>query len=186
MRNVVLPVDMVKGFHNQGNLQNPRTATIIPHIDELLERKSKMTGWLEIFMGDAHEEEDREFLMYPKHCVKGTEEAEVISELSRFVGMNDNLYLPKTTFSCFYQTGLQDILSKEQPEKIIVVGVCTDICVLNAVTELRIRGYQVFVPADCVETYSRWDHDAVKYNEQFLRYMRDILGTNVVQSQKEI
>jgi nicotinamidase/pyrazinamidase len=184
---VVLVIDMVRGFHDIGNLKNPRTATIIPNIKELISRKAK-DGWLIIFVGDAHKKNDKEFLVFPEHCVEGTEETRIIDELTKFKDKRNNAYcyLPKRRYSAFFETNLEVILSQERPQEVIVMGVCTDICVLYTVADLRMRDYKVFVPKDCVETYSGPSHGAVRVNKWALRHMRDILGAFIVDSQKTL
>ena len=46
-----------------------------------------------------------------------------------------------------------------KPEKVIVSGVCTDICVMHTVADARNRDYQVEVPVDCVASFNEAAHD---------------------------
>jgi len=57
--------------------------------------------------------------------------------------------------------------------------VCTDICVLHTVADLRLRGYRVAVRRDLVETYDGPEHDADEVNRFALTHMRDILGASI-------
>lgn len=188
MGNVVLVVDMVRGFHDLGNLANPRTARIIPNIRELLERKTaEGGGWRILFLADNHELNDKEFDMFPPHCIEGTQETEVVDELQEFCGTGNNpIVYPKTRFSGFYKTYLDAFLEIAKPEKVIVVGVCTDICVLHTVADLRNRDYEVIVPNDCVETFDLPNHGAEEEGRLALKHMKYILGATIVESQKEI
>jgi len=185
LNNVILVVDMVKGFHNIGNLANPRTAIVIPNIRDLLERKMKEGGWRVLFLTDTHQPDDKEFDMFPPHCIEGSAETEVVDELQEFCNMGDNTVCPKSRFSGFFKTGLESFLDAENPEKVIVVGVCTDICVLYTAAGLRERDYRVIVPKDCVETYKAPRHSAKKARKWTFWHMREVLGVTIVKSQKE-
>ena len=61
-----------------------------------------------------------------------------------------------------------------------MVGVCTDICVLHTVADLRNRDYLVTVRSDLVETYDAPGHPAEQINAWALAHMRDVLGARVV------
>ena len=65
-------------------------------------------------------------------------------------------------------------LEQLKPDKMIVCGVCTDICVLRTNSDARNRDYQVEVPAGCVATF---DPDA---HQWVLRHLKRILGAKVV------
>ena len=71
--------------------------------------------------------------MFPPHCVAGSPEVEVIPELAPYPGE----MMSKTRFSAFTDTFLKERLEALQPEKLIICGVCTDICVLHTVSEAR-------------------------------------------------
>ena len=55
----------------------------------------------------------------------------------------------------------------------IVVGVCTDICVLHTVADARSRDYEVEVPVDCVASF---DPEAHKWA---LQHMERVLGATI-------
>jgi nicotinamidase-related amidase len=93
----------------------------------------------------------------------------VIPELREFA---DEI-IPKRRYSAFFETNLDERLAELQPDKIIIVGDCTNICVLYTAADARYRDYTVEVPADCVATF---DADAHKFA---LRQMRTVLGANV-------
>jgi nicotinamidase-related amidase len=150
MPNVVLVVDMVRGFCEEGhNLYVGLTIRdIIPRIRELL-REEKAKGSHFIFLCDTHDPDDLEFKMFPPHCVRGSEEAEVIPELQEFA---------------------EEMILKQ---RFSVVGVCTNICILYTVADARNRDYAVEVPADCVATF---DAEAHKFA---LHQLRTVLGAQV-------
>jgi nicotinamidase-related amidase len=174
MNNVVIVVDMLNGFLNEGKLANPGARRIIPNIVDLLERK-KEQGWEMIFVCDNHKKDDLEFRMFPEHCVEGTDETDIVEELLYF----RNVYVPKTRYSAFFKTDLESILAHRRPEKVVIVGIYADICVLYTAAGLRNLDYKVIVPKDCTMTLTTMDNI-------IFSHMRDILGVNIVESQKEI
>ena len=160
---VILVVDMLKGFLEKGNLFcGEETRKIIPHVVDLLKSAEREKIF---FICDNHDENDREFKMFPPHCIKGTEESKVIDELSSFKGE----IIPKTRYSGFFNTCFEKRLLETKPDKVIVVGVCTDICFLHTVADLRNRDYKVEVPAQCVASFDREAHKfALKHIEKIL------------------
>ncbi len=170
MPNVVLVADMVRGFCEEGhNLYlGPPVREIIPRIQKLL-RQEKEKGSHIIFLCDTHDPDDLEFEMFPPHCIRGSEEPEVIPELQEFA----EEIIPKRRYSAFFETNLGQRLKELNPDKIIVVGDCTDICVMYTVADARNRDYAVEVPADCVATF---DPAAHKFA---LRQIKTVLGAEV-------
>ena len=152
MPNVVLIVDMVRGFLEPGhNLYcGDDSRKIIPNVLELLKRELE-AGSQALFISDHHDPDDLEFQIFPVHCVRGTEEPEVVPELAEFV--KDSNLVPKNRYSGFYNTDLAQRLERLKPDKLVVCGVCTDICVLHTTSDARNRDYQVEVPADCVASF---------------------------------
>lgn len=180
MSNVILVVDMLNGFLKEGNLANPNAMRIVPNIVDLIKRKVKQ-GWEVIFVADNHKKNDLEFLMFPEHCVSGTEEINVITELEDVNELAGFVvrYIPKTRYSAFFDTSLESILDGECAEDVVVVGIYADICVLYTTADLRNRDYNVIVPKDCTMTLAGIDN-------VIFDHMKKVLGVNVVDSQKEI
>ena len=110
--------------------------------------------------------------MFPVHCVRGTEEAEVIPELRGYEGKT----VRKRRYSAFFETDLEGILADMAPDKVIVCGVCTDICVMHTAADARNRDYAVEVPTDCVASF---DQDA---HRNALAHIENILGGRLVKS----
>ena len=171
MANALLVVDMLVGFLEKGhNLYCGDDArAIIPNVRKLIEREQD-AGSEVFFICDSHDPDDLEFQTFPQHCVKGTEEAEIIPELTRFRGQ----LVPKQRYSAFFGTDLDERLARLSPDKVILCGVCTDICVMHTAADARNRDYAVEIPTDCVATF---DLNAHTYA---LRHMDKILGAKLV------
>jgi len=166
MANAVLVVDMLRGFLEEGYplYCGDRARRIIPNIERLLEQELAQ-GSKVFFLGDCHAPDDPEFEMFPPHCIAGTIEAEVIPELTKYPGE----VIPKRRYSAFFGTTLEEKLKKLKPEKLIVCGVCTNICVLYTVANARNRDYEVEVPADCVASFDEAAHHfALEHMEKTL------------------
>ncbi len=163
---------MLVGFLEEGhNLYTGDDArSIIPSVKRLIEREQAAGSQL-FFICDNHDPDDLEFQMFPEHCVRGTEEAQIIPELSMYQGE----VIPKRRYSAFYGTDLEQRLSHLGPGKLIICGVCTDICVMHTAADARNRDYAVEVPTDCVATF---DPEAHKYA---LQHMDKILGAKLVE-----
>ena len=173
MPNAVLVVDMVRGFlepdHNLYCGDDSRS--IIEPVQNLLRRESE-SGSTILFISDHHLPDDLEFQMFPVHCVIGTDEPEVIPELSEWV--TDSNVVPKNRYSGFFNTDLEQRLAALHPDKVIICGVCTDICVMHTTSDARNRDYIVEIPEDCVASF---DTDAHRWA---LNHITRILGAQVV------
>jgi len=173
MANAVLVIDMVRGFmDNTCPLYcGDRARNIIPNIKRLLESETKK-GSRVFFLNDSHDKDDAEFKMFTPHCIAGTSETEVIPELAVYPGE----IIPKKRYSAFYGTDLEAKLKKLKPDKVIVCGVCTDICVCHTVGDARNRNYEVEVPIDCVASFDEKAHYSV------LEHMEKVLGAKMTNS----
>ena len=170
MANVVLVTDMLRGFLEEGYplYCGAEARRIIPKVQGLLEQELAR-GAKVFFICDHHAPDDTEFKMFPPHCIEGTVEAEIIPELARYKGE----IIPKRRYSAFFDTPLEKKLRELKPEKLIVCGVCTDICVLHTVADARNRDYEVEVPVDCVASFDEKAHHFA------LEHMERILGAKL-------
>ena len=171
-KEAVLVIDMVNDFVSINGVLfcGQRAREIIPYIKRLIEKKRK-AGATIIYLVDQHEPDDREFKRFPPHCIKGTKGAEIISEITP---QSTDYVIPKRRFSGFFNTPLEDILREESIEVVHVVGVCTSICVMETVSDLCDRDYEVFVHAKGVADF---DERAHKFA---LERMEKILGAKII------
>ena len=164
-------MDMVIGFMEEDHVLYCGDAArdIIPPVCSLIEQHHNANSPV-IFVCDSHDPDDLEFEIFPKHCIKGTEEAELIHELHEY----DGYHLPKRRYSAFFDTDLDKRLSELNTETVTICGVCTDICVMHTAADARNRDYKVNVYADGVASF---DLDAHRIA---LKHMEDILGVRVI------
>jgi nicotinamidase/pyrazinamidase len=176
MPNVTIVVDVLNGFCKQGNLASPRCDAAIPKIRAAIEERRGAGDQL-IFLADTHDPHDREFEVFPVHCVRGTVESEVVPELQPL--LQAATLIRKRRYSGFFETDLEARLRAAKPEQVTVVGVCTDICVLHTIADLRNRDYRVVVPAAAVETFDSPGHPGDEVQRWALAHIQGILGARV-------
>ncbi len=176
MPNVTIVVDVLNGFTREGNLASPRCLEAIPRIKQVIEQRRGAGDQL-IFLADTHDPDDKEFEIFPVHCVRGTHESEVVDELQPY--LRDARLIRKRRYSGFFETDLEAVLRQLRPDQVTVIGVCTDICVLHTVADLRNRDYRVIVPADAVATFDGPGHPGDVVQQFALDHMRGILGATI-------
>ena len=172
MPDAVLVIDMLRGFLEEGYplFIGEKSRGIIPSIQNLLE-KELARGSKVFFVCDHHDADDLEFKMFPPHCVEGTAEVEVIPELAVYPGE----VIPKKRYSGFYGTQLEEKLKELEPDKLVICGVLTNICVMHTTADARNRDYEVEIPVDCVASP---DEEAHRFA---LEHMDKVLGATLVQ-----
>jgi nicotinamidase/pyrazinamidase len=172
MKRVLIVVDMLVGFLEKGRPLDcgEDARAIVPFVRNKVEEFARSDEPV-VFLKDSHAPDDPEFKMFPPHCVAGTEEAELVEELRPYE--DKGIAVPKTRYSGFYNTRLDEILEGLRPDTVEVVGVCTNICVLYTVEGLRNRDYSVVVHRDGVASFDRQAHEFA------LAQMKDVLGANI-------
>jgi len=168
----LLVIDMLNGFCVEGRplYCGEDARKIIPFVVRKVQ-EFRRRGDAVIFVGDRHDPDDDEFKLFPPHCIRGTSDADVIEELQSY--LEGAVFIPKTRYSAFYRTDLDEKLRELAPEEVAVVGVCTNICVLYTVEELRNRGYRTVVYEAGVASFGREAHDFA------LKQMETVLGARI-------
>jgi nicotinamidase-related amidase len=129
MRKLLIVVDMQTDFVN-GALGTPEAVAIVPAVRQRI-LAAKQNGEEVIFTRDTHEEnymETQEGKNLPvPHCIRGTAGWQIIPELQDLT--EGCMVLDKPTFGsvelCRMLTGREDM------ERITLIGLCTDICVIS-------------------------------------------------------
>jgi nicotinamidase-related amidase len=171
-RNALIVVDMLVDFIDRdGALYCGQTAEkIVPRIRGKIEQ-AREAGDMVIYLADSHRPDDKEFEMFPRHCVKGTPGADVISELRPRRG---DRIVRKPSLSGFYRTRLESILKEKKIRSVEVVGVCTSICVMDTVGGLSYRGYPTTVDRKAVADFDQ------KFHRFALQRMEKTYGAKIV------
>lgn len=126
MKKTIIVVDMQNDFVT-GSLGTKEACKTVPVIEKLLKENQ---GNQIIFTQDTHHEDylsTSEGKMLPvEHCMKGTMGWEIIPELKEWT--HQAIMVEKPTFGSLK---LPQLISQNQPEQIVLVGVCSDICVIS-------------------------------------------------------
>ena len=189
IRELLIVVDMVNGFVREGAMADPYIEHIIPNIEKMVKEFLNEEGHAAIFIKDNHEEDCKEFLRYPKHCVIGTSEALLVDELIPYEEYG-YVYPKNSTSAIFAPNFLDDISKMENLEKVYGVGCCTDICVNNLVVPLQNyfdqedRNVEIIVPMDSVETYDADFHRRDEWNNKAFDFMKQA-GIKLVKTYKK-
>lgn len=158
MKKAIFVVDMLNDFVKEGGkLVVPGAAGIIENNKKIIETARKSVPIF--YLNDAHEEEDKEFEAWPKHAIKGTQGAEVISEIAPKEG---DKIIEKTRYSGFFKTGLGEMILKEGIKQVYITGVVSSICVLTNALEAKMRDFNAIVVSDAVTGLGEEDHKAAE------------------------
>lgn len=171
MHKALLVVDMLNDFLNpEGALFcGPQSLDIIPEVQKLIDFH-RQSGSVIIFIADNHTPDDKEFALFPPHCVAGEWGAETISEIRVLPG---DYSITKKRYSAFFETDLEKILKKEGVEEVHLCGVCTSICVMDTVSDLRNRDYTTVVHKKAVADFDPQAHEFA------LKRMEKVLGARI-------
>ncbi len=171
-KKALIVADMLRDFlEPQGTLYLGDAARgIIPFVARKI-AETRAAGGVVIYVCDAHAPDDKEFKLFAPHAVKGSRGAELIPEFQVLPG---DYKVEKTTYSCFYHTGLDEIFQREQVAQVEIVGVCTSICVMETVKELYERDIPRLVYREGVADFDPEGHAFA------LKHMQRVLGAEVV------
>ncbi len=177
MKNLLIVVDMVNGFINEGALADSRINSIVPSIVHKIE-KAKQNGDMIIAFKDTHDENDEEFKLFPPHCIKGSRECELIDQLKPYE--KDMLVINKNTTNGFNTIMMKAILENNKFDNIEITGCCTDICV-SSLTQSLVKyfaenkiGTKISISENSVDTFNAPNHEADKVNSQALKELEEL------------
>lgn len=157
---VLLVIDMVKdNFDPRARLPiTERAVRIIAPINRMI-AVFRGHNWPVVFSTDAFRRQDFIFTGRMKpHSLAGSEGAEVIEELDR---SSQDLWLPKTRFSAFFQTGLEVRLREMNVTLCAVAGLATHFCVLTTALDAICHDFKSVLLEDCCAAPDERIHEQV-------------------------
>ncbi|VUT26554.1 MAG: nicotinamidase/pyrazinamidase [Candidatus Methanolliviera sp. GoM_asphalt] len=172
-RSALIVVDMQNDFcMKDGVLYIEGVEEIFEDTRKAIEeaRRSKVEV---IFTQDWHEEDDIEFDIWPKHCIKETWGSEIIEVLG---ALEEDHKIRGRRYSAFFATDLDIFLKESGIEDLVICGVMTNICVLHTAGDASMRGYNVFILKDCVKAPSDYEE------EYALKHMENVFNAKVIRS----
>ena len=177
VKELLITIDMVNGFIKEGTLAAPNIKRIIPkQVERIKEALASMDKGI-VFIKDAHTEKSTEFKTYPKHCIKGSSESELVDELKVFE-KDALVYLKNSTNLIFAPNMQSDLLKLDNIQNVKLMGCLSEVCVLNGAIGLRTffdehnKDVDVSVYADSIDTFDTNDHPADIITEKALNDMQ--------------
>ncbi len=151
-----------------GNLYVPGAEKLLPNIRRLTDA-ARQGHVLLVSHGCFHAPDDPEFKIFPPHCVKGTDGAELLPEalaeevarvpndpeakLPEDLSAYQQILLEKQTLNIFESRHADALVHRlGNRAEFVVFGVVTEYCVSFAVKGLLERGRRVAVVQDAIET----------------------------------
>lgn len=124
---ILIVIDMQKDFID-GSLGTKEAVEIVPAVVE------KIRNWngKVVATRDTHSSDyiqTQEGILLPVvHCIKNTEGWQINSDVKNALELKRAQIIDKPSFGSLE---LADLMKKEQPEEIELIGLCTDICVVS-------------------------------------------------------
>lgn len=175
-KKVLIVVDMVNGFVTLGNMADETIGHIIPECERLVKLFIKR-GDEVVFIKDSHESDCAEFSKFPIHCVIGTYESELVDALKKYEEKATTFC--KNSTSAMFAPGFLSWLSTiREADEVVIIGCCTDICVMNLAIPLQNYFDQenlpikVVTPKNAVETYDSPQHNRDEYNAMAFKFLK--------------
>ena len=157
MKKLLIVVDMQNDFVD-GSLGTKEAEGIVAHVKAKVEQYQEQ-GDTVIFTRDTHTEaylDTQEGKKLPVvHCVKGTKGWEIIDCLQPYV----QTVFDKPTFG---SVKMANIVASRRYEKIELIGLCTDICVISNALLLKalLPETKIYVDASCCAGVTPETHKA--------------------------
>lgn len=165
MRKALIVIDYTYDFvANDGKLTCGVPGQAIEgRITELIEQFVQENEVV-VFANDLHHENDPyhpEAKLFPPHNILGTAGRELYGTVKDVYEKHKDYVISfdKTRYSAFAGTNLDVLLRERKIEEVVLVGVCTDICVLHTAVDAYNLGYQIVVPVSGVASFNEIGHN---------------------------
>lgn len=166
-------IDMVNGFIKNGALCDSRQKLLARPVADFA-RLCVRRGMTGVAFADRHTLDSIELRDYPPHCLAGSGECELISELE---GIGLNVFAKNSTNGFLEPEFSAWLEASPQFTHFVLSGVCTDICVLQFALSLKAwfnmknRPVRIILPLGLTDTYSAPNHDGDTLGAAALRLM---------------
>lgn len=184
-------IDMNNGFVNFGLMANPKYNDLVSEQIRMI-RKIRNENGIINFVLEAHKEDSLEFKSYPKHCIIGTLEAELIPELLPEQNkVNTNTYYKNCINGMLTGEVQKDIQKLKSLKEVIFEGVCADLCVMDfARTYARYldqinKEAKLFVVKNAIDTFDAPGHSRDEWLDIAFKVMAQS-GIIVVENYEEL
>jgi len=169
---LLIVVDMQNDFvHPDGKCYGGESCrSIIPFICDRIMFYRENNDIIILSM-DTHKKNDKQFILWPEHCVYKTGGWELVDPIKTISA--GCTIIKKSKFSIFYKTNLDTFIDVENNE-VEVAGIFTSMCVSHTIADLYNRDAVITVPEKGVA-----DAD-LEAHRQSLKYFKKIYGAKIV------
>jgi nicotinamidase-related amidase len=183
VKSAYLLIDYVYDFiDDKGVLSlSERGQSIQPNIIKIIKKIKEDEGILYL-CNDNHEKDSYtyspESKLFPLHCNREGSKLYIDQDVFNNIKPNKTMNISKTMYSAFNGTMLNLTLKQQQIEELVLMGVCTDICVLHTAIDAYNLGYKITVISDCCCGLTQEGHQFA------LNHFKNTLGARIVTSKE--
>ena len=160
----IVLVDMARDFVEEGGFianaggaeYRVKAKGIIGPLARMLDA-ARSAGVTVVYSTDCHTPEDSELAKWPPHSMKGTEWADIVDELSPQDG---DLVIPKTTYSGFQSSDIEDQLRSRGVETLYITGLHTDCCCRHTSGDAFQKGFKMVWVTDVLQAFTDEAHES--------------------------
>lgn len=188
-KRLIIVVDMVKGFVEEGKLAAPSINRVVDKQIEILDRALNSDDTGIAFIRDCHSKDSVELKRYDVHCLAGTKETEVIDRLKPFEKFSLEYFKNSTNF--IFAPGMQsDLLSLEKLQSVELIGCLSEVCIENGAIGTRTffdqynKDIDVCVYEDAIDTFGAPGHNADEVTKNAIEHMKSN-GIKILKLTKE-
>lgn len=188
---VLYNIDMNNGFVNFGAMANPNYNALVPEQLKLIEKMRIERGIVD-FILEGHDKDALEFQTYPKHCILGEKESELIPQLITEQNKPNTYTFYKNCINGMLNLDVQEQIRKlKNIKEIIYSGVCADLCVMDfARTNARFldqinKKVKLFAVKSTVDTFDAPGHSKEEWTEIAYKVMSQA-GIEIVENVEQL
>ena len=172
----VLVLDLITDFEFEDGDKLLRNTLPIAENLSALKSRANQAGAPVIYVNDNFGKWQEDFKTMAEHFLRDEAKGKKVVRLLQ--PSPDDYYVLKPHRSAFYSTTLEILLRELQVTKLIVTGVTTDICVLFTANDAYMRGFELFIPSDCVAAVES------THSKRTLEFMERVLKADTRPSNK--
>jgi nicotinamidase-related amidase len=153
----LLLIDVINDFQFPGGECLLENALPIAVRIRVLKARARSAGIPAMYVNDNFGRWQSDFSQLLKHSLEpGVRGRPFVEQLAP---EEHDFFVLKPKHSAFYQTPLDILLKHLGARRLILTGLCTNSCVMFTGHDAFMRDLKLYVPPDCVATYSRDEQD---------------------------
>lgn len=164
----LLLIDVINALDFEGGDALLRQAKSMAKRLANLKARATDYGCPSIYINDNFGRWRSEFQAQVRHCLKDNVPGKPLVELLHPTARD--YFVLKPAHSGFYSTALELLLKHLETKTLIITGMATNSCVLFTANDAFLRGFEIYVPRDCVAANStQLSRDALKQMQIVLK-----------------